>query len=136
MTPFSDYLFQLRRARGLRQQELADRLGLGSSYISALESCRKEPPTEKQLQRVIEVMALNADEAAELIRLAKLSRRRIDIPTEASKEEYVLAHELAAQLGSLTQNQIDMMRLFLRISGEDMPERMTAVQSCRRENIM
>ncbi|WP_077236727.1 helix-turn-helix transcriptional regulator [Herbaspirillum sp. VT-16-41] len=48
MTPFADYLFQLRRARGLRQHEVAARLGLGAAYISALEAARKEPPSPAQ----------------------------------------------------------------------------------------
>lgn len=117
MTPFSDYLFQLRRLRGLRQNELAAALGLGSSYISALESCRKDPPTPHQLQRLSQALSLSHMEAEELGRLAALSRRRLEIPPEASKEEYLFAHEVVAQLGRLTPEQVTALRTVLSLIG-------------------
>lgn len=119
MTPFADYLFQLRRARGLRQRELATRLGLGAAYISALEAARKDPPSIKQLGRLTEAMALTTAESAELVRFAELSRSRLDIPSDASKEEYVLAHELVARLGTLRPNTVAILRLLLRIGEDD-----------------
>lgn len=136
MTPFADLLFHLRRSRGLRQRELADRLGLGASYISALEACRKDPPAPKQLARLSTALALSPEESGELIRVAELSRSRIDIPSDASKDEYVLMHELARKLGSLTAEQVSVMRTVLRMSREDTTARTNAASDVKKESVM
>jgi HTH-type transcriptional regulator, competence development regulator len=44
MTPFSLKLRSLRESRGALQKSLAERLGIGASYLSALEQGRKVPP--------------------------------------------------------------------------------------------
>jgi transcriptional regulator with XRE-family HTH domain len=119
MTPFSDLLFNLRRSKGLRQKELADKLNMGSSYLSGLESGHKEPPGEEQLKRFALALELNAEQTEEFVHTAELSRRRIEIPIEASKEEFLLVHEFAAELGTLSHAQIEMMRLLLRINREN-----------------
>lgn len=118
MTPFADFLSNLRRARGLRQRDLAEKLGLGASYISALEACRKDPPSLDQLDRLCRALHLTPVECSELKRQAQLSRTRIDIPVEASKEEFVVLHELAAQLGTLTPLQIQMIQMVLQLARE------------------
>lgn len=123
MTPFADYLFQIRRAKGLRQKDLADRLEVGSSYICGLEAGRKDPPGPEQLERFAHALALTSEQTTDLMRMAELSRRRIDIPSDASKEEFMLAHEFAAHLGSLSTAQVEMIKMFLRIAPEDIPRK-------------
>lgn len=119
MTPFSELLFTLRRSKGLYQKELADMLNIGSSYLSGLESGNKKPPGLEQLKRFALTLKLSAEQTEEFFQMAELSRRRIEIPIEASKEEFLLVHEFAAELGKLSHTQVEMMRLLLRINREN-----------------
>lgn len=119
MTPFAEFLFQLRRTRGLRQKELADLLGVDSSYLSALEGGRRDPPASGRLEHFARILGLSQDQTGEMLRSAAMSGRRIDIPDDASREEYILAHEFATELGSFSGAQIELMRTFLRIKRDE-----------------
>ncbi len=66
MSPFSTYLRTLRRARGLRQVELAHLLGYEASYISALERSQKGPPRKEFIGRLIRGLKLDASEQTAL----------------------------------------------------------------------
>lgn len=47
MSPFGQLLHELRQKSGLRQVELAERMGYEQSYLSALElGVKGPPPTE------------------------------------------------------------------------------------------
>jgi HTH-type transcriptional regulator, competence development regulator len=71
MTPFSIKLKSLRESRGVLQKSLALVLGVGPSYLSALEQGRKAPPHNadffEKLQRCLQ---LSTDELNELYSLA------------------------------------------------------------------
>ncbi|GAB3261472.1 helix-turn-helix domain-containing protein [Chitinimonas naiadis] len=118
MSPFSDHLFQLRRSRGLRQKDLADLLGIGTSYLCALETGRKEPPSEQQLARMANAMALDQDEFGAFVEVANLSRRSLEIPVEASIDEYQVAHALIRKMGALTREQVGAINLILKIDAK------------------
>lgn len=77
MSPFSTYLRTLRRARGLRQVELAHLLGYEASYISALERSQKGPPRKDFIGRLIRGLKLDASEQAALSQAIEASRRQI-----------------------------------------------------------
>lgn len=136
MTPFADYLFQLRRARGLRQHEVAARLGLGAAYISALEAARKEPPSAAQVMRIATALALSEAESDELVRTAELSRSRLDIPNDASKEEYVLAHQFVTRLGTLSPRMVAVIGLLLQMNEGDEKSNRQLMRELVREDSM
>lgn len=115
MSPFAIYLRALRKQRGLRQNELAIRLGYEPSYISALERSDKGPPKQDFVERLIRGLALSAEEQAALGNALKLSRRHISLPSRASEREYALLHHLAPQLGHLNLLQIQLIELALQI---------------------
>ena len=116
MSPFANHLLLLRRGRGLKQKDLAELMGIGTSYLCALESGRKEPPSPTQLARMATALQLNHDEQRALIEVADLSRRNLEIPTEASAEEYEVAHALVDRLGQLTHEEVDLIKLVLKIN--------------------
>jgi len=115
MSPFSTYLRTLRRARGLRQIELANLLGYEASYISALERSQKGPPRKDFIGRLIRGLKLDASEQAALNQAIEASRRQISLPAQADEQEYALLHQLEPQLGRLLPLQIELIRLVLSI---------------------
>lgn len=117
MSPFASYLKTLRRARGLKQKELAHRLGYEPSYLSALERGAKGAPKEDFVNRLVRGLNLNREEQETLYRALHTSRRTISIPSNASEREYVLFHRLEPQLGRLHPLQIELIELALRIHG-------------------
>jgi transcriptional regulator with XRE-family HTH domain len=108
-------LRKLRQDRGLKQKDLADRLGYEPSYISALERSEKGPPRQDFVGRLIRGLALDEDEREELATALQASRRQISLPSRASEQEYGLLRELEPQLGYLNPVQIQLIELALRL---------------------
>ena len=115
MSPFSRYLKTLRIKRGVRQKELAYRLGFEPSYLSALERSKKGPPRQDFIRRLVQGLALDESEQAELARALKASRRQVSLPAQASDAEYALLHQLEPQLGNLNPLQIQLITLALQV---------------------
>lgn len=115
MSPFSRFLRSLRTRRGLRQKQLADRLGYEPSYLSALERSQKGPPRQDFIQRLIKGLELSEEEIAELNQALRDSCRQLVLPAQASDDEYALARLLKGQLGKLMPLQISMIEFALRI---------------------
>lgn len=122
MSPFSTYLRTLRRARGLRQVELAHLLGYEASYISALERSQKGPPRKEFIGRLIRGLKLDVSEEAALSQAIDASRRQISLPAQANEQEYALLHQLEPQLGRLHPVQIELIKLVL-----SMPEKLQGI---------
>ena len=115
MSPFSLFLRRLRRRRGLKQKEVADRLGYEPSYLSALERGEKGPPRRAFVERLIRGLDLDEDERVELTTALAESRRQITLPARSNELEYSLLRELEPQLGKLRPEQIYLIRLALRL---------------------
>ena len=58
---------EARRASGLSQRGLAERVGIDFTYLSKIENKRMDPPSEKVIVALADALATDADE---LIRLA------------------------------------------------------------------
>jgi transcriptional regulator with XRE-family HTH domain len=129
MSPFANHLLLLRRSRGLKQKDLADLMGIGTSYLCALESGRKEPPSASQLARMAAALQLNQDEQRMLVEVADVSRRSLAIPSDASIEEYEVAHAFVGRLGQLTHEEVDLIKLVLKINAKRQPVPNTALES-------
>lgn len=116
MSPFSTFFRRLRLSYGLKQKDLANRLGYEPSYISALECSKKGPPKRDFVDRLIRGLQLSNDEQIALAQALKQSRRQILIPLDASEREYTLLHHLESQLGQLNPTQIQLIELALQIT--------------------
>jgi transcriptional regulator with XRE-family HTH domain len=81
LTPFGDLLHRLRKNAKLSQRDLATRVGLDVTTLSKLENGHMEPPPAETIQRISTAINANADDARELLRvarevLARLQRER------------------------------------------------------------
>lgn len=119
MTPLSYYLRELRRQRNLLQKEAAEILGYEQSYLSAMETGGKGVPKANFLNQVIKKLELSESEKTKLLIAADKSRRVIKVPLSASCFVYELCHELEQQLPTLTDIQLEMIGLVLRISQKE-----------------
>lgn len=109
MTPFGLALIELRQARSLRQNQLAELLHIDPSYLCGLESGRKGPPSKDFVKRVQRVLDLDDIETLKLEQEARLSRRKYEIPSGAKPAEYKLVSMLINRVGQLKQTQINAM---------------------------
>jgi len=113
MSPFGNYLRELRVQRGLRQIDAADLLGYEQSYLSALESGAKGPANPIFVEKVVSKYQLNQLECAKLKEACDCSKRRRVLPKLTSLEEYEVANLFLSKLGNLTGSQIQMISLIL-----------------------
>jgi transcriptional regulator with XRE-family HTH domain len=136
MSPFSLLLRQFRLSRGLKQIELADRLGFEPSYLSALERSEKGPPRQDFIKRLIRGLDLNEAEQDALARALRDSCRQVSLPAKSSSEEYAFLRRLRPQLGSLHPLQLKLLDLVLQIP-ETFPEtrKDDSVGSCRPSSL-
>lgn len=135
MNPFSIALRDLRLRLGLRQEELAVRLGYEQTYISALERGSRGPPGEKILSRLGEKLQLSADEQARLATAAQQSRRRFVLPGDAPGEVFEMCSELFRNLDRLHPVQVGMIREIVRIPetmAQRLPSAAAPIRSRRR----
>lgn len=59
---FGQRLRELRRAAGIRQRDLADRIGVDFSYISKLENDRLPPPAGDTTEKICRELGVSSDE--------------------------------------------------------------------------
>lgn len=131
MSPFSQLLHDLRVRHGLRQAELADRIGYEQSYISALEVGLKGPPTEEFLDRVANAMSLGDEERHQLWVAAQASQRKLVIDPDAPPDIYWLLNDLRSEVDRLTPVQVRMIREVIAM-GSAMSESREPVRRLKR----
>lgn len=123
MSPFSQYLIELRRRHGLRQGELASLIGCEQSYLSSVEVGLKGPPTNEFIERLIEAIPLSADDLLELESVIKASQRKFVLPLKADETLFRLANRFWDRLQSLSPAQIRGIEALLSIEDACMTQR-------------
>lgn len=116
MTPFGQYLEQIRRDRRLSQKQLAYALDINPSYVSALETGKKSPPTEVILQKLISSLSLDKQEQDTLWDVVELSQTTRKIPNSVTCDELVFIRQLWQHLGTLSPEQLAIMNNTLKLS--------------------
>ncbi|WP_186258220.1 helix-turn-helix domain-containing protein [Burkholderia gladioli] len=114
-TPIGIYLRTLRLRAGLRQQELAARLGYDASHVSSIEVGRKNP-SQEFLERFSASLQLAPAEKTDLERELSDSPTSIQLIPDLPTDEYRMYAELARKLGRLSPGQIATIR---KIAGLD-----------------
>ena len=61
---FGNYLRDLRKTRKLRQEDLANKIGVSSVYVCDIEKDRRYPPDTEKLRVWVAQMSLSPEEAA------------------------------------------------------------------------
>lgn len=110
MSPFSEFLHTIRVRHGLRQADLAKRIGYEQSYISALEVGLKGPPTDEFVERLAMELELTQDEHAKLRAAAQASQRKLVINADAPPDVYWLLQDLRDEIQDLSPAQIRVIR--------------------------
>ena len=118
MNPFATTLRRIRIEHGLRQADLASRIGCEKSYISALEIGLKGVPKERFLQRVVGALPLTEAEASELAAAASAAERKLLLELSAPAEHYLLLQDLREELPRLTPAQVAAIRSILAFRKE------------------
>ncbi|HQS58353.1 MAG: hypothetical protein B7Y56_09730 [Gallionellales bacterium 35-53-114] len=116
MRPFAILLKSLRKMSGLRQSDLAEKLGYEQSYVSALELGLKGPPTDEFVNQLIGVLKLSSEDQKTLNEAVKASQGKFNIPTEAPTEVYWLFHRFRQQIDHLHPTQIELIEKILSLS--------------------
>ena len=115
MTPLAALLGELRRSRGIRQNELASLVAVDASYLSALESGRKGPPNSALIERFRRELNLTDDEYRNLLTAARYSQRRYEVPSEADPREHELIWTIMNLVGRLRPAQITAISEILKL---------------------
>lgn len=110
MSPFSQFLHDLRLRNNLRQAELAEVLGYEQSYISALEVGLKGPPTDEFIERLIKELSISQTEQDHLRNIARASQRKLVIDLDAPPDIYWLLKDLRDEVKRLSPVQIRVIR--------------------------
>ncbi|HBD37908.1 MAG TPA: hypothetical protein DC084_30440 [Cupriavidus sp.] len=118
MSPFSFLLNKLRLENGLRQADLAERMGYEQTYLSALEVGAKGPPTRQFVERLIYVLDLDKSMATQLFEAWDDSQRQIEIPPYASRDTYLTLNLLRRKIDQLHPAQLEVIRLALQLPDE------------------
>ena len=118
MNPFATTLRRIRIEHGLRQADLASRIGCEKSYISAIEIGLKGVPKKQFLHRVVGALSLTEVEAGELVAAASVAERKLILELSAPAEHYLLLHELREELPKLSPPQVAAIRSILAFRKE------------------
>ena len=110
MSPFSHLLYELRMRHGVRQVELAERVGYDQTYISALEVGLKGPPTQEFVGRLARAMSLSTAEIQAVEAAVEASQRKYIIDVDAPRDVYSLASNFHTKLPTLTPTQVRLIQ--------------------------
>lgn len=119
MTPFGKAVRHLRIEREMLLGEMADALGVSSSYLSQIESGKKPIPSDFP-DRIARMMKLDPSAAANLRQQAAISMSefKIMIGDSAPASDRILAGELAHEFARLTPEAKDGIAKLLRGGGK------------------
>lgn len=115
MTPFGQRLREMRDERGLSLKDMAEKLDVSSSYLSALEHGKRGSPSWFMVQRIIAYFNVIWDEAEELQRLAERSHPRVTVDTAGLDPAATeLAHLVAAEIANLSAKSLQDLKKSVR----------------------
>lgn len=117
MTPFSNKLRSLRESRGILQKSLAVSLGVGATYLSALEQGRKPPPHNEEFFVALRAhLQLTEYETDELLRLAKATETLGLMANGTSPMQLEVAAQFASRLTVLEPRQLRAIQSILEMT--------------------
>lgn len=134
MSPFAAALRDLRFKKGLRQYEVADRVGCERSYISSIETDLKQAPPAAFLDRLCRQLGLSNEERNELVRARLKSRRNYSVPSDVSSETYEFVHELFERIEQLSRPQLQALCAVLQLGAGPVAQAMPSEGRIRRSD--
>ena len=109
-TEFGKKLQQLRQLGGMTLHDVAQKMGVSTAFLSAIENGRKRVPDDF-VGKVGAVLPVARQQADELEALASQARQQVVVPLpQASRKDADLATVLARKFNSLSEAQKDRIR--------------------------
>ncbi|MDO6514040.1 helix-turn-helix domain-containing protein [Neptuniibacter sp. 2_MG-2023] len=109
MNPFGMYLTTLRLKRRFKQKDLAKSLNVYSSYISEIESGKRNPPSSKVINSIADAMSLSKNETVQLNAYAEQSIKVFHVPDDLPMEGYSCMHKLRLSIKNLSAEQFNVL---------------------------
>lgn len=135
MSPFALLLNELRLENGLRQAELAERMGYEQTYLSAIEVGAKGPPSREFVERLIYVLNLEGGTSEQVMDAWEASHRHIEIPADASRAVYETLNEIRRSIRRLHPAQLELIRFALRMPEDLKSEPQPELRRIKRRNV-
>lgn len=115
MTPFGKFCREQRMKRGLKLKDQAEKLGISSAFISALEHGKKGLPPGDYLNKLERYWGLTEVEANQMLAASNHSIGKFKF-WSARPALYELHYEMMMKSGHLTDKQIeDILIIFKSI---------------------
>lgn len=114
MASFGEALRERRRAAGLSQRELAERIDKDFSYISKVENARLPPPAADTIVAICRALGINAEE---LLALTGKIPSEVQKTVSGSKAAQEFLRE-AQQLDITDEEWEQMMHSLRRLRGD------------------
>ena len=111
---FGDYLRELRKAKGLSQKELAERVGIDFTYLSKIETGNAAPPAEETIRKLAKELKADAEK---LIFLAGMVPKELGEVVTGSKAIPTLLRAMKDK--EFTEEQLEECLRQLRKKGPD-----------------
>lgn len=116
MLPFGEVLTKIVKSRGFRHQDLAAKLGLHPTYLSALMHGRKGQPGALLLEKIKEALDLTDAELSQVSEAARLSFRQLELPISSSADERIVVEKLVSSMGRLLPEQLQAITSILLLT--------------------
>jgi transcriptional regulator with XRE-family HTH domain len=122
---------------GIRQTDLAKRIGYEQTYLSAIENGTKGPPNEELVERLIQVLELGEHEQAKLKLAVHESKKKYALTSDMPADIFKMVSELWDALDTLHPAQIQMIRTVTRfkeqLNNVPAPDRARIVRQQKQE---
>ena len=112
-TEFGDKVQKLRQLAGLTLFEVAQKMGMSTAFLSAVENGRKRVPDDF-VEKLSRALPEAAAQVGELESLANQAREQVVLPLpKASRNDADLATVLARKFNTLSEAQKSRIRAIL-----------------------
>lgn len=118
VTQFGIFLRKLRLDAGEIMKEMAAKLDVSSSFLSAVENGKKKMP-DSWYEMIINLYNLDKGKQDEMMTAIEESEKSVEINLEdLGSEKKKLAFSFARQLENFNKEEVDKMKMFLNKDGE------------------
>lgn len=118
LTQLGIFLRKLRLDSGEIMKEMAAKLDVSSSFLSAVENGKKKMP-DSWYRAIVNLYNLDKEKQDELMTAIEESQKSVEINLEdLSREKKKLAFSFARELENLNKEEVDKMKIFFKKDGE------------------
>lgn len=109
MTPFGMFNRTIRLEQGVLLKDFAERVGVSSAYLSALEHGKKGTPNAALVSEIERQFDLTAQQRKDLHEAVRDSATTLTIPPKAKPSVFHTAHAFARKLPDLSDRQLRLI---------------------------